>query len=144
LPPLEPKKQLKTVLFTNVTSVASSGGGFTSSQGEGVVVVANGTILCSGTSMMCSGLTNSLASHDLNIVDLEGGSISPGLISFGAPLGLSHIDQEPSTNDGSAPDPLLQAVPKVLGGDGVTVSAADGLSFASRDALFVLFSFYRL
>lgn len=66
--------------------------------------------------------------------DTAGGSISPGLISFGSPLGLEHIAAEASTNDGTTLDPLTAGVPKVFG-PGAVAHAVDGLQFASRDAL---------
>jgi len=72
---------------------------------------------------------------NVTLIDLHGGSISPGLVSFGAPLGLQIIDQESSTNDGNVYDPLIKAVPKILGGDGAVARAVDGLQYSSRDAL---------
>lgn len=62
-------------------------------------------------------------------------SKSPGLLSYGAPLGLEAIAQEPSTNDGNVFDPLYQLVPGILGGDGSVIRAVDGLIYATRDAL---------
>jgi len=57
----------------------------------------------------------------------------PGLVSFGAPLGLTHIPGEASTNDGLVFDPLSMKVPEII--DGTVIKAADGLLFATRDAL---------
>jgi hypothetical protein len=62
------------------------------------------------------------------------GSVSPSLVTFGSPLGLSNIDQEDSTNDGMIFDPLLENVPKMLDSDSL-VRAVDGLEFQTRDAL---------
>ena len=39
--------------------------------------------------------------------NLKGGSLAPGLTSYGFPLGLVKIYLEPSTNDGTALDPLI-------------------------------------
>lgn len=74
--------------------------------------------------------------RDVVLIKLKfaGGSISPGLVSFGSPLGLEHIAAEDSTNDGIVHDPLIRVVPKVFGPD-VIAHAVDGLQFASRDAL---------
>lgn len=142
LPPLRPRKSTtETTIFTNVKSLYIK----TSeaireaflAQNEttlGVVVIRNGSMICSGAQQTC---LKSSASHDpdVTIVDLEGGSISPAFVSFGSPLGLQHIDQEPSTNDGYVYDPLIKAVPKILGGDAAIVRAVDGLLYESRDAL---------
>ncbi|KAF9450406.1 carbohydrate esterase family 9 protein [Macrolepiota fuliginosa MF-IS2] len=142
LPPLEPaKKLLGTVVFTNVKSVYRPGAygvqGQTITEGNaelGVVVVQNGTIACSSLQDTC--LTGSLLTDpDVTMVDLGGGSISPGFVSYGSPLGLEDITSEPSTNDGFVPDGLVQSVPQILGGDFLLVHAADGLQFGTRNAL---------
>lgn len=141
LPPLEPKKaQSDFVLFTNVRSVLSRAGSDISelsipheeSQLGGVVVVKNGRITCSGNSAECF---DSNLIHNAEIVDLRGGSISPGLTSFGSPLGLVEIDAEDSTNDGLVFDPLIEKVPSIMGGDAALVRAVDGLQFGGRNAL---------
>ncbi|QRW21800.1 amidohydrolase family protein [Rhizoctonia solani] len=66
------------------------------------------------------------------VVDLQGGSIIPGLISSGASIGLVEIDQEPSTNDGNVPDPLERDVPTIVGSDKFLVRGVDGLSLSHR------------
>ncbi|CAE6466595.1 unnamed protein product [Rhizoctonia solani] len=67
------------------------------------------------------------------VVDLAYGSLSPGFISFGAPLGLEEIEAESSTNDGRGLDPLFgEGVPEIAGGDELVIRAVDGLSFAGR------------
>lgn len=142
LPPLTPKNaSAGVVLFTNVKSVFTrSSAGISQTlvqQGEstpGVVVVINGKVVCTGLTGLC--VTKQVMGNTKpTVVDLEGGSISPGLVSYGAPLGLQHIQQEPSTADGRAPDPLLKPVPKILGGDTAIIRAVDGLQYSSRDAL---------
>lgn len=60
--------------------------------------------------------------------------IRPGLISYGAPLALNHIDAERSANDGRVSNPLLSESPTILG-PGNVIRAVDGLQFATRDAL---------
>jgi hypothetical protein len=74
--------------------------------------------------------------HALRIIDLKGGSISPTLVSYGSSLGLSEIQGEISTGDGTVFDPLIGPVPSAA--EQVLVRAVDGLQFAGRDALFVL------
>jgi hypothetical protein len=60
---------------------------------------------------------------------------SPGLVTYGSPLGLDNIEQEPSTNDGEILDPLTAKVPAILGGDGSVIRAVDGLQYGGRDML---------
>ncbi|KAJ7731100.1 carbohydrate esterase family 9 protein [Mycena maculata] len=135
LPPLEPKKaESDVVVFNNVggvflkdQSTRSVNEVFTSASAEGVVVVEKGRLVCSGD--CATDLSRSDAVH----IDLEGGSITPGLVSYGSPLGLSHISGEASTNDGPVFDPLSGNVPEIV--DGSIIKAADGLLFATRDAL---------
>ncbi|KAJ7255301.1 carbohydrate esterase family 9 protein [Mycena rebaudengoi] len=106
-------------------------------------------IVCRGEQVACA----SAISQTARYIDLEGGSISPGLISYGSPLGLSHIPSEAtgevfqplsgffpkmtapegSTSDGEMFQPLSGFIPKIL--DGAVIKAADGLLFATRDAL---------
>jgi hypothetical protein len=71
-------------------------------------------------------------------VDLHGGSLAPGLTSYGSPLGLVEIQLEPSTNDGVVLDPLVDGnLPSILGKDTAIVraSAVDGLQFNGRNTL---------
>ncbi|KAJ7931230.1 carbohydrate esterase family 9 protein [Mycena leptocephala] len=138
LPPLEPETaKPDVVVFRNVGSIYLKNPAtrrvnevFTSADAEGVVVVEKGQIVCSGMQMVCpEALSHSDALH----LDLEGGSIFPGLVSYGSPLGLTHIAGEASTNDGPVFDPLSMKVPEII--DGTVIRASDGLLFATRDAL---------
>jgi hypothetical protein len=143
LPPLVVKNvSSDLVFFTNVKSVYGRVAHgvkelFLADESEsiGVVLVRSGSIVCSGMFESCASFADL---SDAQMVDLHGGSISPGLLSFGSPLGLQEIEQEPSTNDGVVFDPLLVQTPKIYGGDIPVVRAVDGLSFLSRDALYVL------
>ncbi|CAE6420173.1 unnamed protein product [Rhizoctonia solani] len=137
LPPLQSdsgKDQAQTVVFTRVKNIWSNTSGelkLQSLPAESVVVVSGGRVTCTGSTSRCS---TSLA--NAKVVDLAHGSLSPGLISFGAPLGLEEIAAESSTNDGRVPDPLSgKGVPEIAGGDELVVRAVDGLSFAGRDTL---------
>ena len=96
------------------------------------MVVRSGKVVCSGRNPAC--FTPSLM-EEAQIVDLRGGSISPGLTTFGSPLGLVEIDSEDSTNDGLVFDPLVDRVPSIIGGDAALVRAVDGLQFGGRNAL---------
>lgn len=145
LPPLKSSRKVKNVVFINVRSVWSrvdtdvgieqtfDASTFdTTSQAERtVVVVEDGRIKCTGSTLTCA--VENLVGYE--IIDLEGGSLVPGLISFGAPLGLREIDGEASTQDGRVFDPLNGRVPSIVGGDGAVIRAADGLMFATRNAL---------
>ena len=141
LPPLAPKESDHArVVFTNVRSVTlradldnapSEVSSFEAHDERlGVFVVDEGRPICSGLQDTC---TSFISAPDVSIIDLKGGAISPGLVSFGAPLGLEEIESESSTSDGYVYDPLSKDEPSVVG-DGALIRAADGLHFATRDA----------
>ncbi|KAK0457772.1 uncharacterized protein EV420DRAFT_1271277 [Desarmillaria tabescens] len=140
LPPLKTKQTTsKTVVFVNVSDIyirdhqtVKHGFSAQNSKEAGVLVVEAGKIVCSGVKATC--LAGN-AYHDAVVVDLVGGSVAPGFVSFGSALGLSHISGEASTNDGPVIGPLLAKVPSILGGDDAIIRASDGLQFASRDSL---------
>ena len=127
LPPLKGDR-VSSVAFTNIKSVWSRDetGNLKESLGnEGVMHFVDGALACSSPS--CP----STFSDDTKIVDLEGGSMGPGLISFGSPLGLEEIEQEPSTRDGYAYGPFDKEFTIV----GDLARAADGLAFEGRSML---------
>ncbi|KAG8736261.1 hypothetical protein FRC10_009537 [Ceratobasidium sp. 414] len=97
----------------------------------GTVVVKHGHIICAGKAGKC----DSYSSQAARQVDLQHGSILPGLISFGSAVGLVEIDQEPLTGDRSPLDPLEDKMPNIASGDDLVVRAVDGLSFSGRNAL---------
>ena len=147
LPPLLPNESyIGDVLFKNVTNLflpEADGDHIQdafSTQGilSGVVMVLNGTVTCFGPEKSCAvgGGPIDSRTHTLRIVDLKGGSISPTLISYGSSLGLSEIQGEISTSDGTVFDPLVAPVSSAA--EESLVRAVDGLQFAGRDALFVL------
>ncbi|KAL0577309.1 hypothetical protein V5O48_004665 [Marasmius crinis-equi] len=138
LPPLTPRKSSETVVFTNVKSVFTRSGArvqkvFSSEGSElGSVVVRDGRVACSGQCIQ----DHFVEDPNVIVVDLEGGSIFPALVSYGAPLGLETMNQEPSTNDGTVFEPLSSTrVPSILGGDSAVIRAVDGLQYGTRDAL---------
>lgn len=139
LPPLEPIKSVQgTVVFTNVKSLTTRGRAgaksiqsmITENGQPGVVAVHEGKVVCAGAEDNCA----SFLSESDETVDLQGGAISPGLVSFGSPLGLEEIEAESSTSDGYVYDPLSKGTPEIAGGDTALIQAVDGLAFASRDA----------
>ncbi|THH28657.1 hypothetical protein EUX98_g5540 [Antrodiella citrinella] len=137
LPPLEPKQaENGFVVFTNFTSVYMRNTGrieeiSSSLTADDVVVVHEGKMLCRGPSAQCAQITS--AGNAMHI-DLQGGSISPGLLSFGSPLGLQEIQGEASTADGPIYDPIFGDVPSILGRAPI-VRAVDGLQYSTRHAL---------
>ena len=140
LPPLEPQRSTKgLVVFTNVSSVwvqdpkTSSIADLLASTAEiGTVVVNAGRVVCSGAEEACATYTTATGAVHIN---LEGGSLQPGLISAGSTIGLQEIAMEASTTDGVAFDGLTADVPALAGGAGYIPRAVDGLQFGSRDAL---------
>ena len=143
LPPLLPERaSTDVILFTNVNSVILPQRGDLAevysapSDQVGVVVVRSGDIICYGAEVTCT-LDDLTEGERVRVVDLQGGSISPGLLTYGSPLGLQEIEAEPSTGDGSVFNPLTGRVPKFLGDDISIVRAVDALQFAGRDSLSV-------
>jgi hypothetical protein len=143
LPPLLPERaSTGTIVFMGVNNVVVPRQGelaevYSAMNKEaGVAVVRNGDIVCYGAAATCS-LDDVTDGERVRVVDLEGGAISPGLLTYGSPLGLQEISSEPSTGDGLASDPLSGWVPKVVNGDHLTARAIDALQFAGRDTLFV-------
>lgn len=140
LPPLVPNSTTASlIVFLNIKSIHIRGleaveTTFSSSDitSFGVAVVQNGSLICAGAPNSC--LIAMGDSDNAHFVDLEGGSISPGLVSFGSPLGLQHIEEEGSTNDGDVYDPIVQDDPAILDNDSI-IRAVDGLMFGSRNAL---------
>ncbi|KAJ4472838.1 carbohydrate esterase family 9 protein [Lentinula edodes] len=140
LPPLEPKESISdVVIFQNFDSLfLDMGNGveqiFIAENYVGesqIAVVQNGKLACIGTTDVCITTVN----VDSRTVDLQGGSLAPGLVSYGSPLGLVHIAGEESTQDGEVFDGLMDKLPTILGGNTAVIRAVDGLQFATRDAL---------
>ncbi|KAF5376851.1 hypothetical protein D9757_008881 [Collybiopsis confluens] len=108
------------------------------------VLIEDGRISCyepeskfsSSRCRCCSAFFKS--SGDFETLDLESGTLSPGLTTFGSPIGLVEIRLEPTTNDGSVQDPLKVPVPDILGQETI-IRAADGLQFGGRNTLQVFF-----
>ena len=139
LPPLEATPITSGgVLFRNVSSMwrrdESGVHSVFQTRGaddEGIVFFEDGEIACAGSMGTYTSLVNG---ERLKVINLEGGSITPALVSAGVPLGLQEIGMEASTSDGTVFDPLQGSVPAVLG-EGSITRAVDGLIFGTRDAL---------
>lgn len=137
LPPLE-SRAARNVLFTNVAEAWSRNGSdivllasSVSEHNSGLfsVYVKDGIISCLAQSC------DNQMTPDAEVVDLHGGALSPALTSYGSPLGLDEIEQEPSTKDGPVNDPLVGDMPKLLWEQKTSVKAVDGLNFGGRDLL---------
>ncbi|KAJ7183115.1 hypothetical protein C8R46DRAFT_1158955 [Mycena filopes] len=133
LPPLEAATQTSgPVLFRNISA-------FWTGDDSGTVRLAQDTnnVLVKGGVIVWSGSDAELTSTALDgavTVDLEGGSISPALVSAGSMLGLQEIAMEITTADGVVFDPLSMKIPTILG-EQTVIKAVDGLQFGTRDAL---------
>ncbi|KAF8584419.1 carbohydrate esterase family 9 protein [Ramaria rubella] len=150
LPPLQPKERGDKngdVVFKNVKAVWEVEDRevvekFNVDEGEPLctVLVRAGKIECvqrQGTEVGCiPHRTEGNAQPE--IIDLAGGALTPGLATYGAPVGTVEIRLEPSTNDGAVFDPLRGDLPALLAGDGAApmmVRAVDGLQFEGRTTL---------
>jgi Amidohydrolase family len=141
LPPLLGKKHQGLIMFENVAELwVKEADGLVEHKfgtddlglgGKGVVVVDAGQVICSGSYDSCS----SSITISSRRIDLRGGSISPGLLSFGSPLGTEEIEAESSTGPGESFDPLSKDTPKVIGDVAAIVKASDALQFQTRNAL---------
>ena len=139
LPPLLGKKVEHKVVFMNVKEVwrrswdgdveKSFSAGTEENLKMGTVVIEGGKVTCMGKK--CSDLVG----DDATVLDLHGGVISPGLMTYGSPLGLEEIASERSTADGPTYDAFKQNVPEILGDHGAIVRAMDALVFSTRNAL---------
>lgn len=149
LPPLEPKTSIThMVVFANVSSVfvrkdTPSGAVVeqiaSSRSGSLWAVVQAGKLVCVDTlSSTCVQSSLQSIKDEVEVIDLAGGSITPGLTTFGSNLGLEEISGEVSTKDGTAPDVLSTSIPGVAGGNNALIRAIDGLQFSTRHALYVL------
>ncbi|TFK43732.1 carbohydrate esterase family 9 protein [Crucibulum laeve] len=136
LPPLEGRRKGDRIVFTNVKQVWNRGSevgveevfSADGSGSLGSVTVENGRVTCMGVS--CA-----QTAGQAEVVDLKGGSISPGLMTYGSTLGLEEIRGEPSTGDGEPYDAFQRNIPKILDDVGGIVRAMDGLMFGTRNAL---------
>lgn len=72
----------------------------------------------------------------VEFVNLHGGTISPGLTTFGSELGLSEMRYEDSTRDGPARSTIDDLINPASDGPRYRlIQASDGLQFAGRDTL---------
>lgn len=144
LQPLAPAKQVQDAIFLNVRKYyerEKATGQIRSQQleGTGVVVVVDGKVVCKGSAMQCA----RYRAEDIAIeqIDLCGGVLAPGLLTYGGNIGLAEIEAEASTNDGIIYDPLEKDIPRVIGNEPL-IRAIDGLQFRGRNALCVFLRYH--
>lgn len=127
-----PIRVVEEVVFTNVRSVyevnkenrvTQTFGDVGLQPGRANVVVRDAVVVCTGS---CRDFTAGIE----NVVDLRGGSLIPGLVTYGGTLGVSEIGPEPSTNDGIGHDVLAGGVPAVLKGD--LIRGVEALSLGQK------------
>lgn len=142
LPPLEPMSRIvdDLVMFTNVSAVwtrddlgAPRLQDVSVSGSDLAVAVQKGRITYMGSFQSCSRFAEESHSK-VTVVDIAGGAISPGLVSYGTSLGLQEIGMEASTTDGAIYDLAFDDVPGILR-DGPIIKAVDGLQLSTRDEL---------
>lgn len=132
LPPLTPNS-VERAVFINVDSIYTrSEGSLTVQERPEVVVTRRGKIVCSGARSACAPHTNEVQDQVV-VIDLEGGTIVPGLTTYGTPIGLTEISVEPSTNDGPVYNSLAGDPPAIIGNN--LIRAIDGLQFEGRNML---------
>lgn len=145
LPPLEPRRiEQGIIVLKNVRQVWMRGElglkeRWVARPGQegGVVVLQNGAITCVGKEGWCfDGMSDETkeAMQRLSL-DLQGGSVGPGMMTFGSPLGLEEISGEPSTGHGSAYNAFKEDTPKIVDDPAGLVRAVDALQFQTRNAL---------
>ena len=145
LPPLRGDQVAELVMFTNLTTVWVRNGNnvqkafeWNPSISESVVGVRNGEIVCMSQQECAWHSEDSVARGVIpKVIDLEHGAIQPGLVSFGAALGLQEIALEASTIDGPVLDPIVKDFPRILQDHGL-IRAVDGLQYQTLDALYVV------
>ncbi|KAF9534703.1 carbohydrate esterase family 9 protein [Crepidotus variabilis] len=139
LPPLRGRETEDRIAFINVKQVwkrvldGEVHEAFTAESTEeglqlGMVVVEAGKLSCLGVD--CGDLVG-----NAEVIDLRGGVVSSGLMTYGSPLGIEEIASEPSTGDGTTFNAFETDVPRVLDDTGAVVRAVDGLIFGTRNAL---------
>ncbi|KAF1978817.1 hypothetical protein BU23DRAFT_524354 [Bimuria novae-zelandiae CBS 107.79] len=109
-----------SVVFTGITYAYPKGSQNAPSEGDHKdsisAVFNNGKLICLGA---CSFEIEAAQSRNTHMVHLEHGHLTPPLTAFSTTLGLTEIDAEPDTHDGSPPS------------EGVT-RATDGLFFGGK------------
>lgn len=141
LPPLAPRaRESGKVVLRNVREVWIRGEDgvrqrWLAKPGEraGTVVLSHGAIACVGAEGWC--LVDADKGDSELEIDLQGGAVGPGLMTFGSPLGIEEIAGELSTQDGLLYNPFAGDTPAILHDTGAVVRTVDALQFGTRNAL---------
>lgn len=140
LPPLKGQKA-DDVVFLNVARVLQRGPNGTTEQTFSATTDTDGqqrlgTVVVERGQMTCIGLDCANAAGNGKVtVDLRGGVVTPGIMTFGSPLGLEEIESEPTTGDGEPYDAFKRNIPTILDDVGGVLRAMDALVFGTRNAL---------
>jgi len=135
LPPLKGSKR-DHVVFTNVKKFWKRGlGGKIMDALEDDTPGNGATVIVEGGKISCLGDTCISTDTEATAVDLKGGSIAAGLMTFGSLIGTEEIASELSTGDGQPYDAMIEDVPAILNDVGAITKAADALMFGTRNAL---------
>ncbi|KAJ7068447.1 hypothetical protein C8F01DRAFT_1118223 [Mycena amicta] len=129
LPPLAGRRSTARVVFYNVREVRHNDQVHRSEVGFNVVL-ESGRAVCIGDAISCSVDTFEAEEY----IDLNGGVIVPGMMSFGSPLGTEEIHREPSTGAGWILDAFVDRVPPIFNDPGAIAYAMDSLMFGTRNA----------
>lgn len=128
-PPLRSDNEARNVIFTGVSSTylrSDNGIKEITLAGSDLqpkrVVIIDGRIDCVGD---CPVDTD----DNFEIIDLKGGAITAGLLTYGSYLGLMEIRQEPSTTDGKIPDVFAESNAYL---SAIVSKGADGALFEQK------------
>ena len=137
LPPLQnPNTVSGTIVFSNVSRawLRDNHGVKAASHSRaevGFATIHNGHVIGLG---MDREYFAALSNPETTIIDLQGGSIAHAPVGAGTSVGLQEISMESSTVDGVGFDLMGGELPTLVE-DHFILKAADGLQFATRDAL---------
>ncbi|KAI0080817.1 hypothetical protein K474DRAFT_1636767 [Panus rudis PR-1116 ss-1] len=143
LPPLGPKSRVKgKIVLKNVREVwvreeygVKERWVARPDQPGGIAVLNNGALTCVGREGWCFTDEEAEQERDAFVIDLHGGSIGPGLLTIGSPLGIEEMAGEVSTGDGNLYNPFAGDVPEIMDDTAGLVRAVDALQFGTRNAL---------
>ncbi|KAF7332041.1 Carbohydrate esterase family 9 protein [Mycena kentingensis (nom. inval.)] len=127
-PPMKARVTGK-VVFRDVRELRVRGLGYRDAHGR-TVVMDGGRIVCAGNDCI-----RGEQERNAIEIDLRGGVIVPGMLTFGSRLGVEEISSEPSSGTGIGLNALVGRVPQIMHDAGATTFAVDALMFGTRHAL---------
>ncbi|KAK3723497.1 hypothetical protein LTR37_001749 [Vermiconidia calcicola] len=112
----ETMSEQRDVVISGVLRILVPGYEETLDAKASVVVIRNGSIICTGS---CKTESASAQDEGAEIIELHDGHIAPPLVAFASTLGLAEIEAEPDTVDGA-------------NNDDMTSRAVDGLALDTK------------